>query len=409
LVGAILQTDNILRQFPFACNPQEDEVFSSWFFRLSKGNLIDATKFARFIFRDYFIFRIDCDIGLPEKIRNTISDKFCLSREKVDSLFLNGYVGNYLTEFHSNGHDREVLSGRTRVEKRNNFAQQFCPLCLDEEIPYFRRKWRLTAITVCLKHSVVLSDRCRWCLSPANCHRLTWMHSSSAFCFKCGRSLTNQIVIDLDDLLILRFQEKLEQAILSGWYELSSEVILRTPVFLEGLRFLIKPFFSEKSKNIYTVFHKLTKLPFTANNQLDFWPARINCQPTFSRFKLYIAISWLLDGWPYNFIKFCKDACLTPTSFFKTDSAPPYWLVTVFDKYINKKNYWVSSQEIKSAVRYLYKNNYYITASNVGEAVGLDRSMYLTSTRRRYLKRVAKLQGLGSDLQKVFKWKLRNI
>lgn len=58
-----------------------------------------------------------------------------------------------------------VLSAR----QRNTMFSwlQFCPRCLAEDVePYFRRYWRVVAMTCCLRHGCVLIDACPICHQP---------------------------------------------------------------------------------------------------------------------------------------------------------------------------------------------------------------------------------------------------
>lgn len=397
-----------MRSFPYLCKPQADEIFSSWFFRLAKGNSTDANRFAHHLIKNGSLFAQDCDLQLPERWTNILAEKLDIPGHVIRSSSLLSLVGNYIDEINLNGHNREILTGGTRGLNRTLAAQQFCPLCLQSDLqPYYRKSWRLTAVTICIKHLIVLSDRCGYCNSPINCHRLTWFHENSAFCFRCGRSLRNQLQVDIDSQFpIFAFQRKLEEAIASGWFVLSDAKVVRTPIFLEGLRYLSRPWFSKRTASkMYGVFQSYTGFPFKTFQAESFWPLRVNCLPILARFKLYFVLAWLVDRWPENLIEFCRDNDLTLTAFYKTDSAPPYWLHEIFDNYLNKKNYWVGMEEIQSGVRYLYSRKYRISPGNVAEVVGLDRSIYLTRRRKIYLDRVSRLQNSNNDtLVKVFKW-----
>lgn len=53
------------------------------------------------------------------------------------------------------------------------FGQQFCPLCLQQDlIPYFRLQWRLGWATTCLTHGCRLHDCCSNCGQPVMPHRV---------------------------------------------------------------------------------------------------------------------------------------------------------------------------------------------------------------------------------------------
>lgn len=54
-----------------------------------------------------------------------------------------------------------------------------------DDIPYFRKEWRLTFYTHCLKYSTKLLDRCSSCLSPLTISK-SYEENSFIYCFKCG-------------------------------------------------------------------------------------------------------------------------------------------------------------------------------------------------------------------------------
>ena len=397
-----------MRNFPYICKPLPNEIFSSWFFRLAKGNANDANRFAHHLIKSASLFGQDCDLQLSEAWVHTLKEKLGLSEECIRSTLINSFIGNYIKNISINGHDREILSAGTRGLARRWNAQQFCSLCLESDVePYYRKQWRLTAFTICTKHLTILSDQCRHCYAPINCHRLTWFHSSAAYCFRCGKSLYRQVEISLEpNFPIVRFQQKLEESIETGWYVLSDCEVVRTPLFLEGLRFLSRPWFSKKrSESLYEAFREYTGLPFSTFQPKLFWPVRINRVPIMSRFNIYFVLSWLVEEWPKNLIEFCTHYGITPTTFYKTDAKPPYWVDKIFSNFLNKKIYWTDIQEINSAAQYLTRNNYLISAGNVAEVLGLDRSLHLTKERRLLLQELSALQAQSDNqFNRVFTW-----
>lgn len=357
------------------------------------------------------MFGQDCDLRLPESWIDMLHEKLGVSEECIKSSLLTSLIGNYVKDVSVNGHDREILAGGTRGLMRRWNAQQFCPLCLDtDDQPYFRKTWRLTAITVCTKHLIVLSDQCGFCGAPVNCHRLTWFHRNAAHCFRCGKTLRHQLEITLDrDFPILGFQKKLEDAITTGWYVLSEEEIIRTPLLLEGLRFLSRPWFSKKnSESLHQAFRDFTSLPFSTFKPEVFWPVRINRLSVKSRFNLYFVLAWLIDAWPHNLTQFCKHYGITLTAFYKTDAKPPYWVHKAFSNFLNKKIYWTSLEEIDSAALYLLKNNYLISPGNIAAVLGLDRSLHLTEERRSLIRKLSRAQQQADvKIYRVFDWARR--
>ena len=78
--------------------------------------------------------------------------------------------------------------GARNTKRRNGL--QYCPLCLTGDAsPYFRINWRLAWHTGCERHQCALLDRCWYCQSPVEPHRLTELSSSAAVCSSCNKAL----------------------------------------------------------------------------------------------------------------------------------------------------------------------------------------------------------------------------
>jgi len=79
-----------------------------------------------------------------------------------------------------------VLSAGIR-HRRTRHALQFCPDCLAEGTPHFRRTWRLGFVVGCEAHGRALLDACPHCDAPVMPHRT--MTGRLADCHLCGRGL----------------------------------------------------------------------------------------------------------------------------------------------------------------------------------------------------------------------------
>jgi hypothetical protein len=65
-----------------------------------------------------------------------------------------------------------------------------CPKCLKEDIiPYFRKIWRIGAVTACNKHRCLLVDRCPTCGAHIDPKRVRWNKPITS-CHNCGFDLT---------------------------------------------------------------------------------------------------------------------------------------------------------------------------------------------------------------------------
>jgi len=82
-----------------------------------------------------------------------------------------------------------VLSAGVYHRTRALHALQFCPDCLRQGIPHFRKAWRLGFMTWCNVHRCSLNDACPSCGAAVIPHRS--MTPRLTDCHQCGRSIVS--------------------------------------------------------------------------------------------------------------------------------------------------------------------------------------------------------------------------
>jgi hypothetical protein len=103
--------------------------------------------------------------------------------------------------FRSSGALQWITTLQLFHRTRQGFGMQYCPQCLlEDQIPYFRKEWRVAFVTTCSRHQCMLRDRCVACGAGVAFHRgdmgnMQGQHwESIADCFACGESLANGLV-----------------------------------------------------------------------------------------------------------------------------------------------------------------------------------------------------------------------
>lgn len=93
---------------------------------------------------------------------------------------------------------------------------QYCPACLNnDEVPYFRLRWRFAWHTGCEVHGHALLDRCHACNAPVEYHRLQAEDNLIAACATCKSDLRNASV-HRSQPDALRFQLLADDVLRSG-------------------------------------------------------------------------------------------------------------------------------------------------------------------------------------------------
>lgn len=80
-----------------------------------------------------------------------------------------------------------LLSVGVHHRTRMRHALQFCPDCLAEDIPHFRKEWRLGFVVTCERHGRRLLDGCLRCDAPVVPHRS--MTPRLTDCHRCSQPL----------------------------------------------------------------------------------------------------------------------------------------------------------------------------------------------------------------------------
>ncbi|HDR1344730.1 TPA: TniQ family protein [Pasteurella multocida] len=166
-----------------------NESISSWLIRAALDCGTDPLTFTGFYWEKHRLWTLDLDRGL-DNIDPTIYDDIHTLSTQVQlsehSLFRRLYPIN-LDETLAKGQVRWVIP-RSARNRTHHIGQQYCPLCLDE-LPYLHNDWRLAWNFGCLKHNVILSDRCYHCGTLYQPHLLSAEKLYLNHCHQCGGKL----------------------------------------------------------------------------------------------------------------------------------------------------------------------------------------------------------------------------
>ena len=112
--------------------------------------------------------------------------------------------------------------------------------------PISEKKWRLSCITVCTRHSVNLEDTCPHCQATLMPHRAdVGFHSFVPTdrllvrCYRCGRDLRRGLTVPSDGTLI-GLTRKVEECIDDGFTCLGPDQFIHSLAFMNGLRLLLR-------------------------------------------------------------------------------------------------------------------------------------------------------------------------
>lgn len=174
--------------------PQTNELLSSWLARVARANDTATTSFTNMHFKEYaknIIWQRDLDVWCPENLINRLAEKSHLSKEQILNMTLKSYEGKLQQHIHGKSRTRFIQPLGNYCHIKTNGGLRFCPICLKEgTIPYFRKEWRLSFYTACIKHGCLMHNRCYLCSAPLVIYK-NYNEKDFTFCYKCGADLKN--------------------------------------------------------------------------------------------------------------------------------------------------------------------------------------------------------------------------
>ena len=309
---------------PIMTYPKEDELFSSWLFRLATKNVSKAHTFTRFHLPGYSIWNRDIDRLAPDTMIERLSLLTEIPFETIFNLTLRSYEKNLFEVATTKTKQKWVLALGIyhRTWKQNGL--QFCPSCLsNDEEPYFRKSWRLATSVVCTKCQLLLNDCCPNCNSPASFFRtdigfkIDIAPKEIAICPKCDFNLRNSPRYP-PMIGTIGFQHKLNRILkTNSWYNHPAyeyfEVLFQVQKILRTKMKFYKSF-----QGMMLGYEGMRIKGFSQDRDIEM-------MKTFDREHLIRVGSWLLEDWPNRFVALCKEAKLSTFAIVKDAKNLPSW------------------------------------------------------------------------------------
>ena len=309
------------RHWPIHPQPLADELLSSWMIRVARDNGFKVHNFyADHFGRERQIWNRDIDHHAPTWLLDGLETYSGVPHTRLEALTLRAFESIAYERLNETGNTRLLMPLSIFHRTRRAYGQQFCPLCLaTDKTPYLRRRWRLALVVVCVRHGVLLQDRCGNCGRPLAPHHSD-MKKASSFperstmrqCGHCGRSILAPPI--LVSRAALDTQQHLNQALDNGFVSLSTEKVVYSHLYFDGLRQLMVG---------------LSRCSALRDHHITFERAGVYERLT----RLQCAVA-LLEGWPYKFLAFCS-GIKQPYTVFTRDARPmPHWFDCVLREHL---------------------------------------------------------------------------
>lgn len=303
------------RLWPIHPHPLPDELLSSWMIRLAHGNGFKVHSFySEFFGTKRQVWTRDIDHHAPQWLLRGLAERTGVSFQRVVQTVLRDLESWAFEDFIENGITRWVLPLGIFHRTRRSYGQQFCPLCFCEDAqPYLRRSWRLALTVVCVRHGVLMQDRCVSCGYPLAPHRSDFGSrrgvpdkTTMSRCHKCRCSLG--VSATPADPLLIQMQQAINQALQSGYVKLGESCVY-APQYFEGLRRLMRIVPSEEA---------------SFKRRSIFELSSISQRTLLLQFSMQLVVNW-----PCRLLQRCKEIPHAYTTLSVGGGAIPYWLHSV--------------------------------------------------------------------------------
>lgn len=307
--------------------PKKDELFSSWYFRLSDMHKIKSHSFSKIYFDNAQIWNRDIDLYCSKLIKEKIINHTPLSINEIENLFLTSYKDLLYNE------DKYRIGliaplGIFHRKRRLN-GLKFCPGCLINDNAYFRKNWRLSSSLVCTHCKIFLLNSCPSCRSPICFYRLETGYKSSLLnyplniCWNCKNALNIKDGHVKANNLFIEYQKYIDKTLLEGYNTISQYSFQ----YFYMLNLIQKKIVTKSTQ--WTRIKNAIEIEY---NTILFETSSLDIQKEILQNSLFIPYL-LLNKAPEAIALFCKKHNLRYSDFAKDMDNIPFWFEKIFKEY----------------------------------------------------------------------------
>ncbi|PTT68953.1 MULTISPECIES: TniQ family protein [unclassified Chryseobacterium] len=307
--------------------PEEDEILSSWIFRLARSHKMKPFTFAKYGLEVPDLWNRDFDKFYNQKLVDLLTTLTPLNHCKINSLHLISYQDIIFNSKINSAFTEGILNVGVEHRMRNNKGLLACPLCLSKK-EFYKKSWRLVSSIVCTDCLCNLIDECPDCKMPIVFQRLdigkkdVYLEKPMYLCWNCNNDLRKNYTLIDKNSDIFKYQEYINRTIEYGYNKNTQYSFNYFSVLFSILR---------KSRSSSAKFFRLREA-FTKEFEISSDELSIhNFELSLQLRKLLLPLIYnLLSDLDQNFIPFCERNFIR-ISDIRTDGQPlPFWIFNKF-------------------------------------------------------------------------------
>lgn len=388
--------------WPFRPRPVGDEAFASWFSRLAWANGLSAGELYRVALPGGRMHRVDLDRFSCVDLLTRLSLHTGIPFEDLLERTLRQWTGRLFEEDDGKNKLPWLPLAGTQQESKS-FGQQACVECLRQKpVPFLRAEHRLSFVTGCTRHNVLLVDRCPNCTSPIQPLYAVSGSKSVCMCWHCGfdfREIEPEPTVSFID------QDMLIGCADGDWPKLGRFGHVHPILYFRLLWIVYRllatghyayPLRDWVNKNLLS-----DGVPVAAVPRIK----EVERLPTSSRRILLRYTLALMEEWPSRFVEACQSSGIHSRVILKDHAETPFALWSVVTEKLNDADTPVSRMEAATAKAFLERSGVAPTRHALQEVLGrkskiADSMAVPASDHRAYgTQRYWKLDGVSTDVR----------
>ena len=370
-----------LEDYIWPIHPQRlpDELLSSWLVRIAQALGLKLHTFTRLELPGFEVWNRDIDKTAQPELLELIAKRTGRTLSEIEQATLT-YENILVSGKIAPGRSQWVMPLGIYHRTHRNLGLSFCPTCLNEdEVPYFRRSWRLAFSVICVKHRIEMHDCCPQCGAAVTFFRHDFKDKSCthplnmAECYYCDYDLRLIQPTEVKDTVFLNFISNL-QSITQTEIAYVNDKPIYSFLYFYGIRQLLKLITLDRHGiKLRKAIEDQTRIfmnPFQNNKHQN----SIETLPIGVRSDALQLLSWLMQDWPSRFISTVKKSNLTRSRLERDMEYIPYWFESVISKYFDRRTYSPSNEEINSAFLWLSRSRKQVTKEALTNSLGFSDS-----------------------------------
>jgi len=356
-----------IKLWPFRPKPLDDELLSSFIGRLSVGLGMKPITFLNSIMGSRKnLLAQDLDNFAPPNLVMRLAAGCDVDQDELLRCTFTSFQGALNHNHNKRGRNPWILPITIDNNARLRPGLQFCPACLKEEKPYFKKVWRLAFVTACSQHGTRLRDRCPHCSQP-----IRPLEAATPWqCSHCDGDVRVETEAVTGETLV--WQRRAEAAVKAGWIKLGNECVSSTIWFAIARQIAALLVNGPRSAG----FRSATVALYGGDDKAYAKPTKrqpLEYLQVGDRLRLFTLVARLMEGWPHRFVQAAWDSGIRRSHAIKDMAFVPYAYESVLLTYLDASPYRASDGEVAAAAAWLRRTKGAASYRDLKELCGESR------------------------------------